>query len=251
MAGIQQKDTMMFSKSLRRVLDDRLTYVALGILVMGLFVVGYKVGSSLGNSSEEKPASVTWSSASTLGGAVVDPPHLLQDFTLVGQTDQPVSLSDLRGRVVLLFFGYTNCPDECPTTLANYTLVKKALGEDADRAAFVFISVDPKRDTPEVMADYLSHFDPTFIGMTGDEHTLEHIGTEYGLYYSVEAAEEDQTQPEGHDHDAELGDNYFVAHTSPSFLIDPEGYLRTVYFYGTSPDVMASGIQALLSQAGR
>ncbi len=201
------------------------------VLLAGLFWVGQTVGKQITSPSEEKAVS----EEKSLGGAAVTPPRLVQDFTLTDQTGEPVRLSDLRGKVTLMFFGYTHCPDVCPTTLFDYTLVKRELGKDADKVAFVFISVDGGRDTPEVLADYLSRFDSSFIGLRGDMETLERIAPEYGLVAKADTHSH-------HDSD----DNYFVEHTSPSFLIDSKGYLRTVYFYGTEPDVIAAGIRQFM-----
>ena len=158
-------------------------------------------------------------------------------------------LSDLRGHAVLMFFGYTHCPDVCPTTLADYRLVKEALGVEADGVRFVFVSVDSARDTPAVLADYLGQFDPDFIGLTGDEATLRQMGAEYGLLFQRDTITvgHDHADGDDHEHAEELdSDNYFVEHTSPSFLIDSEGYLRRVYFYGTDSERIVQGIRELL-----
>ena len=199
--------------------------------------------------SDSSPDSEPTLQQSPGGVARVDPPHQVQDFTLTSDQGEPISLSDLHGRSVLMFFGYTHCPEECPTTLAGFKRVKQTLGDDANDVAFVFISVDGKRDTPEVMNAYLDNFDPDFIGMTGDEALLREVGAEYGLMFQQEATTIDQQHEEGddHEHDDELDqENYFVQHTSPSFLIDPDGYLRYVYFYGTDPDAIANSIQQTL-----
>jgi len=149
---------------------------------------------------------------------------------------------------VLMFFGYTHCPQECPTTLANFTLVKQALGDAASEAAFVFISVDGRRDTPDVLSQYLSQFDDDFIGMTGDGATLRQIGGEYGLLFQQEAADSGHEPAQGGVQPRAGLDpmNYFVQHTSPAFLVDPDGYLRVVYFYGTKPGIIADGIRQIL-----
>src|SRR5258706_2822356 len=100
-------------------------------------------------------------------GTVLYPPRQLQDFTLTNQAGKPMKLSDLRGQIALVFFGYTNCPDVCPIVVSNFTQIKAALGDKASKVAFVFISVDGKHDTPEVLTRWLGAFDPTFIGLTG------------------------------------------------------------------------------------
>lgn len=166
-------------------------------------------------------------------GSLVEPPRALSDFTLTDQTGQPVSLHELRGKVILLFFGFTNCPNVCPTTLAEFRAVKRGLGADADKLAVVFISVDPEQDTTERLRQYVGAFDPSFIGLRGDQATLARIGPEYDLYY--------QRQP--------LGDGtYTVDHTAISYLIGADGTLRTIYPYGTPAEGLATDVRALLAQ---
>jgi protein SCO1/2 len=169
--------------------------------------------------------------ATPLPGTVYDPPLQVGDFTLTSNTGQPLSLSDLHGKAVVLFFGYTHCTDVCPTTMADFKRVKAALGGDADRVAFVFISVDGARDTPDVLAAYVHAFDPDFIGLTGDEQTVRAVAQDYGVFFQrVDSGTAD----------------YEVQHTSTSFVVDPEGRLRIVFPYQTDPAIMAQRIQALL-----
>ncbi len=229
-------------------------YGLVGSLVIGLFAAGYLASTTVISALSASPAEASDAQPAS-GGALVDPPHQVQDFTLTSHTGEPISLSDLRGRAVLMFFGYTHCPDVCPTTLADYRRVKQALGDDAEQVAFVFISVDGERDTPDVVNEYLRQFDADFIGMTGDAATLRRIGAEYGLFFETETVETEEEQGQDHNHDAEHehGDdpnpdqeNYFVNHTSPSFLIDPDGYLRLVFFYGTEPQTIADGIRQVM-----
>lgn len=240
----------MISKLLHRRRNPALHYAVLGIILIALFLVGLRIGDILGQMSTNPPdASLpnlqTQDPSALSGGARVDPPYLLTDFTLTSQKGTPLSLSDLRGKAVLFFFGYTHCPDVCPNTLSRYTDIKKALGSRAENVAFVFISVDGQRDTPSVMADYLDHFDNAFIGLTGSEAALEQLGKEYGLYIGRETINVDHEHAEGDEHNLE-DENYFVQHTSPSFLVDPEGYLRMVYFYGTETETIAAGIETIL-----
>jgi protein SCO1/2 len=168
-------------------------------------------------------------------GTVLEPPKEIGDFTLTSHTGDPLSLSDLRGKVVLLFFGYTHCPDVCPMTLAEFKQVKRELGDAADRVAFVFASVDGERDTPERLAAYVGAFDPDFIGLTGDEAALREIGRDYGLFF--QRTTYDNTQAD-----------YLVDHTASSFVVGPEGRLRIVYPYQTDPAIIAEGIADLLDE---
>jgi protein SCO1/2 len=169
--------------------------------------------------------------ATPLPGTLLDPPKEVSDFTLTDQDGQPFRLSDLRGRVALLFFGYTNCPDICPTTLSEFKRVKALLGDDAQRVAFVFVSVDGARDTPERLAAYVRAFDPQFIGLTGDDAALRPIARDFGVFY----------QRVNYESDA----NYLVDHTASTFVVDQQGRLRLVFPYGTDPSAIVTRLRAL------
>ncbi|GAB4431264.1 MAG: SCO family protein [Anaerolineae bacterium] len=169
--------------------------------------------------------------ATPLPGTLLDPPKEVGDFTLTDQDGQPFRLSDLRGRVALLFFGYTNCPDICPTTLSEFKRVKALLGDDAERVAFVFISVDGARDTPERLAAYVRAFDPQFIGLTGDDASLRPIARDFGVFYQRVDYESDV--------------NYLVDHTASTFVVDQQGRLRLVFPYGTDPAAIVTRLRAL------
>jgi len=197
------------------------------IFMLTLFAV---VASLLAACGADKPPEPT---ATPLPGTVLNPPRPLEDFTLTDHTGAPFSLSDLRGRPALVFFGFTNCPDICPTTLGEFKRVKSLLGRDADEVAFVFVSVDPQRDTPERLAEYVGAFDPAFIGLTGDDAALRPIAQEFGVYYQAVPLEGSETA-------------YTVDHTASSFALDREGRLAIVFSYGTPPDAIVQRIRALL-----
>ncbi len=150
-----------------------------------------------------------------LAGATLDPPLPVPDFTLTAAGDQPVSLSDFRGQWVYLYFGYTFCPDACPITLSKLARLREALGEDADKMQVIMVTVDPERDTPEVLADYVTRFDPSFIGLSGTNEAIDAAGLPFGLYY-----ERHEGTPSG---------GYLVDHTTRTYLIDPEGNARVAY----------------------
>src|SRR5260221_11746462 len=158
------------------------------------------------------------------GGIVIDPPHTIADATLTDQSGKPMHLTDLRGRVSIVFFGYTNCPDVCPITVSDWTRVKKSLGPDADKAAFVFLSVDPARDTPAKLATYLGAFDTSFIGLTTDLATVKKIGQDFGAIF---------TPP-----DAGGG----VGQSPPAYLIDSNFQIRVKYPVSTKPPAIAPEI---------
>lgn len=169
-------------------------------------------------------------------GTLIDPPKPLSDFTLASsEGGKPLSLSQLRGKPVLLYFGYTFCPDVCPTTLAEFIRVKKDLASRADQLAVLMVSVDPERDTPAVLERYMKAFDPSFIGMTSDEATLRRIGGEYGLFYQRQAVSGSSAA-------------YLMNHSAASYLIDPQGQLRMIYSYGTPHTVIAPDVERLLAE---
>ena len=119
-------------------------------------------------------------------------------------------LADFRGKAVVLFFGFTHCPDVCPTTLADLAGVMKALGADADRVQVLFVTVDPERDTPQDLDQYVHAFDPRFIALRGDPAATARVAKEFKIYY------ENRKQ----------GDSYTVDHSAQSYVIDPAGRLR-------------------------
>ncbi len=163
------------------------------------------------------------------GATIIEPPRALTNFTLAGNDGLPLGLGDLAGKATLLVFGYTRCPDYCPLTLADFTLVKAVLGARASDVNFVMVSVDGEVDQPLLMRNWLAKFDPEFLGMTGAREEVLRIGADFGLY---------------------LGANDrpgLVDHSTSSFLIDREGRLRTMFTVGTAPDVIADYVVELLS----
>jgi protein SCO1/2 len=164
----------------------------------------------------------------------LDPPVALPDFTLTDQGEQPFTLQNFRDRWTVLSFGYTHCPDVCPIMLANFTLVKRALGDQADKIAFMFVSVDGARDTPAVMRRHLANFDPTFLGLTGDENAVRPLAQAFGVRYEI-------VKPEG------TQAEYLINHTASSFLVNPKGELARIYSYGTDPEVIAADLKALIA----
>ncbi len=168
-------------------------------------------------------------------GTLLDPPKQLADFTLTSHTGKPLRLSDLQGRPVLLFFGYTHCPDVCPLTLSEWKKVKQALGDAASEVEFVFVSVDGARDTPDVLARYVAGYDPAFTGLTGDKATVQTIAKDFGVYF--------------HDHDNGADEEArLVDHSPASFLINRDGKLRVVYSYGIPSEVISADIRHVLTQ---
>lgn len=187
-----------------------------------------------------RPGAVAQSDAvvtppSSTTGTLLNPPKQLADFTLTSHTGKPQRLSDLRGRPVLLFFGYTNCPDVCPLTLSEWKKVKQGLGDAAGEVEFVFVSVDGARDTPDVLARYISGYDPAFTGLTGDEATVQTIAKDFGVYF--------------HDHDNGADEEArLVDHSPASFLLNRDGQLQIVYSYGIPAEVISADIRHVLKE---
>lgn len=171
------------------------------------------------------------------GGTPIEPPIPLPDFTLIDQHGAEVTAETLTGKPAILYFGYTFCPDVCPLTLAELSQVSTALGADAQKVNFVFISVDYQRDTPQRLSEYLPAFNADFIGLTTtDEANLQALTQPLGIYY--ELAPEAGSQAE-----------YLVAHTASTFMLDAQGEVREKFAYRTPPDVIAQALQNELATA--
>ena len=154
------------------------------------------------------------------------------DFTLQS-ADGPVSLKDFRGKVVLLYFGYTNCPDICPTTLSNWVDAFNKLNKgEASRVRGLFVSVDPKRDTPKKLKEYTAYFDPKIIGVTGTHEELVKVASSYHSTFSIE--------------DGGKGDNYTVEHMSFVYVIDPQGKVRDMLSHESTPEAIDKSIRNAL-----
>jgi len=165
-------------------------------------------------------------------GLYLDSPTQATDFTLTSQTGEPVSLSDLRGKLVLLYFGYTFCPDVCPTTLSTLNQALELMGKKADDVQVVMVSVDPERDTPEVLANYLSNFNPSFMGLTGTHDQIASAATGLGVFFEK--------------HEGSAATGYLVDHTASVMALDQQGRLRLVIPFETSAEDIASDLTRLL-----
>jgi protein SCO1/2 len=170
-------------------------------------------------------------------GTVLDPVEPLKDFTLTDQYNQQFTLSEQKGKIVLLFFGFTSCPDFCPTTLSDLAQVMTELGEDAAKVQVVMVSTDPERDTPERMAKYMSAFNPSFIGLTPSEEQLAKVAKDYGVMI------ERRELP-----DSPLG--YTVDHSVYTYVIDANGNWRQLYSYGTYPKDIVADLRELIKRGG-
>lgn len=171
----------------------------------------------------------------TFNGSLIVPSTLSGNIVLANYDRRVFNLSEQRGKVVLVFFGYTSCPDVCPTTLADFKQIRTGLDKKAGEVDFVFISVDPERDTAERIGKYVPAFDPTFWGLRGSPETLAPIFDAYGVF--VEKQE------------SASANGYLVSHTARVYVIDKSGNLRLTFPYGTPPDAMLEDVSHLVTES--
>ena len=198
-------------------MNTKLLWVGLGLLVL--------IGAVM-------MAVLLFPKTDTFRGTLYDPALPAPEIALIRGDESSFRLSEQRGDVVLLFFGYTSCPDVCPTTLSELRKVKTELGSNADQVKVVFVTVDPERDTPEQIQKYVSIFNPSFLGLSGSLEELETVWKDYGVYREVE---EVSTSAAG----------YLVNHTARVYLIDRDGNLRLSYSYGTPTDDILHDLKIL------
>jgi protein SCO1 len=160
------------------------------------------------------------------------------DFVLTDDNNQQFDLSSLRGKAVLVFFGYTSCPDVCPTTLSKLASVYKELGPDAKRVKTVYISVDPQRDTPDVLKEDLSSFDVDALGLTGTKPQIDKVVAQYGASYEIIPTPESAMK-------------YTVAHSTTLYALDADGRTRIEFPYDASIDQIVKGLRAILSLSSK
>lgn len=155
------------------------------------------------------------------------------ELRLTDHTGKPRTLADFRGKVVAIFFGYTQCPDVCPTTLADMAQVMQLLGPDAQRVQVLFVTVDPKRDTRELLAQYVPAFNPTFLGLYGTQAETDKVTKDFRIYAQERAGAKPGT--------------YTVDHTAQTLVFDREGRLRLMLPYGLEAAKVASDLRLLLN----
>ncbi len=152
-------------------------------------------------------------------------------FTLTDHNGQRRTLADFKGKVVTLFFGFTHCPDVCPTTLGEMAVVMKELGRDADRLQVLFVTVDPERDTAQVLKRYVPAFHPSFLGLTGSAEDIARTAKEFKIFYQK------QPLPNG---------DYSMDHSAGTYILDGEGRLRLFAQYGSGAPALLHDIRQLL-----
>lgn len=186
-------------------------------------------------------------------GLAFDPPEPAPDFTLTDQHGGTFHLSDQAGNVVLLYFGFTHCPDECPATLGKWKSVREELGAGAAQVRFVMVTVDPERDTPLVLDSYLANFGADFVGLSGSLEELEDVAQDYSVFFQKIGLTEEEVQSAhlaedpipAHEHDDEE-EVYLVNHTTLTYLIDRSGQLRLGYPIETPAAAILADLERLL-----
>jgi protein SCO1/2 len=154
------------------------------------------------------------------------------ELNLTDHNGRPRTLADFRGKVVTVFFGFTHCPDACPTTLLEMAAVMKALGRDAERLQVLFVTVDPERDTQEVLRQYVPSFHPAFVGLRGDAEATARAAKAFKVYYRRQPVE---------------GRGYSVDHSAGTYILDREGRLRLFAQYGADSAAIVHDIRMLLA----
>jgi protein SCO1/2 len=173
--------------------------------------------------------------ARSFRGSAIEPSPPAVDFELAEADGTVFRMSEQKDNVVLVFFGYANCPDFCPATMAKYKQIAERLGAEAENVRFVFVTVDPERDTPEIIANYTDNFNPEFIGLSGSMEDLQHVWTDYWVFREAQIVE-----------DSELG--YLVAHTTRIYVIDKAGLLRMTFPFEMEAADMAHDVSLLLNE---
>ncbi len=198
---------------------DAIQFIALGTLLTG-------AGGLVSACSEARPQF----RAVDITGA-----DYARDFQLTDHNGQPRSLKDFRGKAVVMFFGFTQCPDVCPSSMAELAEVKKLLGKDGERFQGLFVTIDPERDTPAVLKAYMANFDPTFLALSTTPEQLVQLAKEYKIYYKKV--------------DGKTPTSYTMDHSAGSYVYDTQGRLRLYNRYGMGAQALASDIALLLKQA--
>lgn len=169
-------------------------------------------------------------------GILLQTPQPVADFTLQSSHHRPLSLSELRGQYVLLYFGYTHCPDVCPLTLVDLAQTLDQLGDQANAVQVLFVTVDPARDTAQQLASYLPHFHPDFVGLTGEPTLIDAVATQFGVFH-------DAFHDGGPANDNPAG---LIDHTNNVIVLDRRGHVRLLFPPGTGAAEMAADLAHLL-----
>jgi protein SCO1/2 len=154
-------------------------------------------------------------------------------FSLTDHNGKLRTLADFKGKVVVIFFGYTHCPDVCPTTLSELAVLKKALGSEAERLQVIFITLDPERDTPELMAGFVPAFDSSFLGLWGEQAVIDKVAKDFKVFAQKVPSKD--------------GKSYTIDHTAGSYVFDDQGRIRLFVRHGQGGDGLQKDLQRLLA----
>ena len=211
-------------------MPQRRVYLYLGVAVL-IIIIGVTLRFFASPQSMVSPAGVT---VVDKGGREIKgskPPSIGGRFTLISQDGRPLTDADFRGKYTLVFFGFTNCPDVCPLTLNNISRAMVLLGADENKIQPLFISVDPLRDTPNVLRKYLKHFDHRIIGLTGTPKQVVAVQRAYRIFAQRRNA-------------VGVGsDDYLMDHTSISYMMGPSGEFKTFFSNGSTPEEFVTKIR--------
>ncbi len=196
----------------------------LAAALAGLLATGLAGCDKLGLSGSSKPS---------FHGVDITGADYGRKLELTDAEGKPRSLADFKGKVSVVFFGYTQCPDVCPTTMAELAAIKRAMGKDGDRVQGIFVTVDPERDTPEVLKAYLAAFDPSFVALRGTPEQTADAAREFKVFFAKVPGK----TPE----------SYTVDHTAGSYVIDAQGQLRLFERYGAPAQELQADLQKLLA----
>jgi protein SCO1/2 len=188
--------------------------------------------SALLSACSDKPADAT---ASGFSGIDITGADYAKDFALTDHNGQRRTLADFKGKVVVVFFGYTQCPDVCPTSLGELAEAKRLLGPEGDNLQGLFVSVDPARDTPEVMKAYMASFDPSFLALHADPDKLPELAKAFKIYYKKV--------------DGQTPTSYTMDHSAGSYVYDTQGRVRVYHRYGSGAPALAGDLKKLLGEA--
>ena len=193
------------------------------LVILGGFVLGALVGAIMMFNTDAQRTRVVTSGTALIGGP----------FELIGKDGKTITNKDFRGRYMLVFFGFTHCPDICPAELQIMSVALEDLGADADKVVPIFITLDPERDTPGAVTAYVENFGPNFIGLTGSPEAIDQAAKAYRVSYQKFQ-------------DESMGDNYSIDHSALVYLMGPNGEFLTHIPYGTPPKKMAETLRRYL-----
>jgi protein SCO1/2 len=198
--------------------------------LLGAGAAALLLGVSLAacDSGSDKPAQKLQFKSTDITGA-----NYGQSLSLTDQDGRQRTLADFKGKVVVVFFGYTQCPDVCPTTMLELAQVKKSLGKDGDRLQGVFITIDPERDTPAVLKTYMASFDPSFVALRGTLEQTQAVAKEFKVFFAKVPGR--------------TPDSYTMDHTAGSYVIDADGRVRLFVRYGGGPEALTADLKTLLA----